>query len=169
MSPSNKLKSHGDVEIVKAQEQRATEVERAEGEKNKTVLISEGKLQAEKMAAEAVKVHGEDEALKLKELAPVQAQIALAQEIGENQGYQQYLISVRQIETSERVGIEQAKALTHADVKVIANSGSATEGLSSLGDLFTSKGGMNFGAMLEGLANTDQGKELLAKITGGNK
>jgi hypothetical protein len=48
------------------------------------------------------------------ELAPVQAQIALAQEIGDNKGYQEYLVTIRQVEAGERIGIEQAHALKGA-------------------------------------------------------
>lgn len=160
-----------DVEVVKAQEQRATEVERAEGEKAKTVLLSEGQLQSEKMAAEAIKARGEAEAeaLKLKELAPVQAQITLAQEIGENVGYQSYLISVRKIESEQAIGIEQAKALTQAEVKVIANAGTPNDGLKGVGELFSSSGGLKLGTMLEGLANTEAGKDIISKFVSDNK
>jgi flotillin len=155
-----------DVEVVKAQEDRLTEIERAEGEKQKSILIAEGKLQSEKMDAEAIKVRGEAEAeaLKLKELAPVQAQITLAQEIGENSGYQSYLIEIRKIEASETIGKEQAQALTRAEVKVIANAGTPADGLKSVGELFSSSGGQKVGSMIEGLVNTEAGKELMNKF-----
>lgn len=156
-----------DVEIVKAQEDRETDIQRAEGEKQKTVLIAEGVLASERMAAEAIQARGLAEAVALreKELAPVQAQITLAQEIGENQGYQSYLIEIRKIDASEQVGKEQAKALTAADVKVIANAGTPGDGLSGIGELFTSSGGQKAGAALEGLVNTPMGKQVLEALT----
>lgn len=156
-----------DVNIVKAEEQRQTEIVKAEGEKQKTTLIAEGNLEAEKRAAEAVLVNGQAkaEAEKLLQLAPVEAQIVLAKEIGENQSYQQYLITIRQVEANQAIGVEQARALDKADIKVIANSGTVTGGISSLGELFTSQGGSNVGAALEGLAQSEIGKQLLDKFT----
>lgn len=156
-----------DVNIVKAQEQKQTEVVKAEGEKAKTVLIAEGILEQQKREAEAILVKGQSnaEAEKLLQLAPVEAQIVLAKEIGENDSYQQYLVTIRQIEANQAIGVEQAKALDKADIKVIANNGSVTDGLSSIGDLFTSKGGTGIAAALEGLAQSEVGKQLLNKVT----
>ena len=155
-----------DVNIVRAEEQKQTEIVKAEGEKQRTVLLAEGQLESERRNAEAILVKGQSvaEAEKLLQLAPVEAQIVLAKEIGENQSYQQYLITIRQVEASQAVGVEQAKALEKADIKVIANNGSASSGLSSVGDLLSSGGGINVGAMLEGLAQTPAGKAVLDKI-----
>ncbi len=155
-----------DVNVVKAEEQKQTDVISAEGQKQKTVLVAEGQLEAEKRKAEAVLVNGQAkaEAEKLLQLAPVEAQIVLAKEIGENQSYQQYLITIRQVEANQAIGVEQARALDKADIKVIANSGTVTGGISSLGDLFTSQGGSNVGAALEGLAQSEVGKQLLDKF-----
>ena len=155
-----------DVNIVRAEEQKQTEIVKAEGEKQRTVLLAEGQLESERRNAEAILVKGQSvaEAEKLLQLAPVEAQIVLAKEIGENQSYQQYLITIRQVEASQAVGVEQAKALEKADIKVIANNGSVSSGLSSVGDLLSSGGGINVGAMLEGLAQTPAGKAVLDKI-----
>jgi len=155
-----------DVNIVRAEEQKQTEIVKAEGEKQRTVLVAEGQLESERRNAEAILVKGQSvaEAEKLLQLAPVEAQIVLAKEIGENQSYQQYLITIRQVEASQAVGVEQAKALEKADIKVIANNGNASSGLSGIGDLLSSGGGINVGAMLEGLAQTPAGKAVLDKI-----
>ena len=155
-----------DVNIVRAEEQKQTEIVKAEGEKQRTVLVAEGQLESERRNAEAILVKGQSvaEAEKLLQLAPVEAQIVLAKEIGENQSYQQYLITIRQVEASQAIGVEQAKALEKADIKVIANNGNASSGLSGIGDLLSSGGGINVGAMLEGLAQTSAGKAVLDKI-----
>ena len=157
-----------DVNVVRAEENKKTEIVKAEGEKQKTVLIAEGQLESEKRNAEAILVKGQAvaESEKLLQLAPVEAQIVLAKEIGENQNYQQYLITIRQVEATQMVGIEQAKALEKADIKVIANNGTVTGGISSLGELFTSQGGTNIGALLEGVSQTPAGKALFDKIVG---
>lgn len=155
-----------DVNIVRAEEQKQTDIVKAEGEKQKTVLVAEGLLESERRNAEAILVKGQSvaEAEKLLQLAPVEAQIVLAKEIGENQNYQNYLITIRQVEASQVIGVEQAKALEHADIKVIANNGTVSSGLSGIGDLLSSAGGTNIGAMLEGLAQTQAGKAVLDKI-----
>ena len=101
----------------------------------------------------------EAEALRLKELAPVNAQIELAREIGENQGYQTYLISIKQIEANRDIGLEQAKALSAADLKIIANEG-------SVGEILSAKGGTQLAAMLEALNQSEVGKKVLDKISG---
>lgn len=155
-----------DVNVVRAEEQKKTEIVKAEGEKQRTVLIAEGQLESERRNAEAILVRGQSvaEAEKLLQLAPVEAQIVLAKEIGENQSYQQYLITIRQVEATQAVGVEQAKALERADIKVIANNGNVSSGLNSIGDLISSGGGINIGAMLEGLSQTPAGKSILDKI-----
>lgn len=157
-----------DVSVVRAEETKRTDIVKAEGEKQKTVIIAEGQLEAEKREAEAILVKGQAsaEAEKLLQLAPVEAQIVLAKEIGENQSYQQYLITIRQVEAAQSIGVEQAKVLEKADIKVIANNGTVTGGISSLGDLLSSQGGTNIGALLEGVSQTPAGKAILDKVIG---
>ena len=99
-------------------------------------------------------------------LAPVQAQIELAKEIGENQGYQKYLLGLEQMKAIIEVGVEQAKALATADIKVITNSGDPITGISSAMDIFTAGGGQSVASLLEGLGQTPTGKRLLNKVLG---
>jgi flotillin len=98
------------------------------------------------------------------QLAPVEAQIVLAKEIGENHSYQQYLITIEQIKANQVVGFEQAKALQTAQIKVISNAGKPTEGISGVMDMFSSNGGQSVAAMLEGLTQTEIGKKLVDKF-----
>jgi len=153
-------------EVARADIDRAVEVVRAEAEKQKTVLIAEGKLESERREAEALRVRGEATAQseKLLQLAPVEAQIVLAKEIGENQGYQQYLVTLRQVEAQQAIGVAQAKSLEQADVKVIANAGDVQQGMTGIGDLFSARGGTAIAAAIEGLAQSATGKALLDKI-----
>lgn len=158
------------VQVVAADQERQTAVIRADGEKQKTVTIAEGTLGAAQLHAQAVEVEGraKGEAEKAVLLAPVQAQITLAKEIGSNPGYQTYLVSIRQIEANQVVGIEQAKALEAAEIKVIANSGNVIEGVSNVMDLLTPKGGTQLGAMLDAFKNTETGKAVISAITNGH-
>ena len=105
-----------------------------------------------------------EEKKKAMQLAPVQAQIVLAKEIGNNEGYQKYLVTIEQVKATQAVGIEQAKALAQAELKVIANSGTVENGMKSIMDVISSTGGTQIGAMLEGLAQSEQGQALLNKV-----
>lgn len=60
------------------------------------------------------------------------------------------------------VGLEQAKALSAADLKIIANEGSVSNGLSKISDVLSSKG--NSASMLEGLNQSEIGKGLIDKF-----
>jgi flotillin len=155
-----------EVKLVQAEQEKAAAVIRAEGERQQTVLIADGKLEEQRRVAEGIGITGaaEAEAKKLMELAPVQAQIALAQEIGDNKGYQEYLVTIRQVEASEKIGIEQAQALKAADIKIIANTGEPVAGVSKVMELFSAKGGTQIGAMIEAVAQTKNGKAVLETL-----
>lgn len=146
----------------------------AEEEKNQKRLDSEAKLIQKQNEAEGLIAEGDAKAaavesmgiaqgnaLKASEMAPIQAQIALAKEIGENAGYQEYLVKIEAIKAELSVGIEKAKALSGSDVKIIANTGDVQTGINSFLDLFSSKGGSQLGALLEGFKNTDIGKDII--------
>lgn len=140
---------------------------KAEEDKQKTVLDAEAKLESEKRNAEGIKAVGQAkaDAEKAMQLAPVEAQIVLAKEIGDNEGYQTYLITVEQIKAGQVVGVAQADALKAAKIDVIANGGTVEAGIKTIGDMFTPAGGLNLGAMLEGLSKTEAGKAVLDKVT----
>ena len=72
------------------------------------------------------------------------------------------------MEAAQAVGIEQAKALEQAEVKVIANAGEPLRGVTKVMELFSAKGGTEIGAMLEALAQTEQGATLLGKLGASN-
>lgn len=146
---------------------RVETIQQAEITKQQDIVTAEGSLQQTKLLAEGIRVEGDAkaDAEKAMQLAPVQAQISLAKEIGTNQGYQTYLIAIRQVEANQVVGIEQAKALTAAEIKVIANSGNVAEGVDSVMGLLTPKGGTQIGAMLEAFKNTDVGRDVVAAVT----
>jgi flotillin len=132
-------------------------------------IEAEGALEAERCVAEGIQVKGAAEAAALKdrELAPIHAQIELAREIGNNPSYQQYLIALRAVEAQQIIGSAQAAALEKADVKVIANAGDTSSGVSNVMDLFTSKGGTHLAGMLEALNQSGVGKDLVNRFTKG--
>ena len=156
-----------EVSIVEAEATKQVAIVEAEGAKQQTVLTAEGKLEAARRNAEGISVEGSAKGAAETAIlmAPVDAQIKLAEKIGSDKGYQEYLLGVRNIEATQAVGVAQAEALTKAQVKVIANGASPASGLSNVMDLFSAGGGTQIAAMLEGLAQSDEGRALLEKFT----
>ena len=160
------------VELEKAADiDRQVRVTQANATRESTTIESEGELQQTINRAKGTQAEGEAKAKaeELLLLAPVTAQVTLAKEIGENQGYQTYLVSLRQIEAGQAVGSDMAAALAKADLKVISNGGGQGEmisGASSIADMFSAKGGTNLTGMLAALAQTGEGQALIGRITG---
>ena len=155
------------VELVKVAEiEKETQIIKAEQIKETLILEADGALEAKRKEAAGIQAEGvaKAEAEKALQLAPVQAQIELAKEIGENKSYQEYLVTIRRVEAEETVGVKQAEALMQANIKVIANSGDINQGFKSISDVLSSKGGTAIGALLEGMNNTEVGGTLLSKL-----
>ena len=154
------------VAVVNAQAAKEVQVVGADAEKQSTTTRAEGVLAAALKEAEGIKARGEAAAAAEQAmlLAPVEAQIKLATEIGSNPAYQQYLVTIRQVEAGEVVGVEMAKAMQHAEMKVIANGGDIQQGIGKLGDMFTPAGGTKLSGMLAALGQTEEGKRLMEAV-----
>ncbi|HIC8860616.1 TPA: SPFH domain-containing protein [Aeromonas hydrophila] len=155
------VKEVGDANIRK----QAAIIE-AEQQKETMIICANGQLEATKRDAEGVTVDGEAQATALKamQMAPVAAQIELAKEIGSNLNYQQYLVALEVVKAYQRVGEEQAKALSEAEMKVMVNGGDVPTGVKNAMELFSPQGGQAFGGMLETLSQTPTGKSLLESL-----
>lgn len=156
-----------EVAIVKAEQDQKVQVVEAEGQRDSTIRIAEGKLEATRKDAQGIEVVGQAkaEAEKALLLAPVNAQITLATEIGSNEGYQKYLVTIRQVEAQEAVGKEMAGAIKAADLKIIANGGNINEGMAGITNMFTPTGGTNLAGMIEALSQTEQGQKVVEAVT----
>lgn len=156
-----------EVAVVKAEQDQRVAIVAAQAEKESQIHIAEGKLAATLKESEGVQALGSAnaEAEKAMLLAPVNAQLTLAKEIGDNQGYQTYLIQIRSIEANQAVGSAMADAIGKADLKIIANSGDVQTGVSNLADVFTPKGGTSIAGMLSALNQTEEGSKLLGAVT----
>ena len=154
------------VAVVNAQAQKEVQVVGAEAEKEATATRAEGELQAALKDAQGIRARGEAAASAEQAmlLAPVEAQIKLANEIGSNPAYQQYLVTIEQVRAGQVVGVEMAKAMQHAEMKVIANGGDIQQGIGKLGDMFTPAGGTKLSGMLTALGQTDEGKRFMEAI-----
>lgn len=151
---------------IKADADKIVQIISAEASKSSTVTKAQGELEAAKLNAEGTRAEGEAKgaAEQAVLMAPINTQITLAKEIGENQGYQQYLITVKQVESNRDVGLEMAKAFSTAEMKIIANGTDIGNGVNSLGKMVSSAGGVNLASMLEGLIQTDTGKALFNSL-----
>lgn len=152
--------------VIDAQANKEQAVIRAEGEKEQTVLVSEGVLKEQENNAIGIEAVGIAKGVAEKEIlmAPVLAQIALAEEIGENDNYQSYLQTIENIGAMRDVGVENAKALETSDMKIIVNSGDVGEGFTNVLDLFTPKGGTKLGTAIEAMSQIPAGAAVLEKF-----
>lgn len=152
-----------DVAVVKAEQDQRVKIVSAEAERDAAIRIAEGQLQATLKNAEGIQAEGtaKAEAEKAFLLAPVNAQLTLAKEIGENEAYQTYLIDIRRVEATEAVGKEMAAAIKDADLKIIANGGDVQSGMAGLTSVFSPAGGTSIAGMLTALSQTDEGKALV--------
>lgn len=167
--------------LINAEEMKKTIEIQSQANKIKVEMDAEAELEAKKREALGVKSIGEAEAEVIKakgiseaeskkqmELAGVTAQTTLAEKIGENKPYQDYLIRVKEVEVSQVVGVAQyqamAEALSKADLKLLVNSGDVNSGIGKLSDIFTSKGGSQLNGLMESLKQTDEGKSILSLL-----
>ena len=152
-------------QVIAAEAERKSMEERAEGQRKAAELQAYAEqVTAEKGAignlalaaadAQGISAIGKAkaEAEQQMQMASVTAQTELALKIGENTGYQQYLLNNKQIEVNGDVGIAQAKALEKADIKIVGGKGSET--------------GLSIGSLLTGLITTDAGKALVERVAG---
>ncbi|MCI0533537.1 hypothetical protein L0Y49_04960 [bacterium] len=153
-------------QVRQAEITKDQQVVAAEQDKQTRVIKADGMLTEKQREAEGIRFLGnaKADAEKAMQLAPVQAQIELAKEIGSNAGYQQYLAMIEGIKAYIVVGGEQAKALQVAQIKVIANTAKPVDGVRSVMDLFSSTGGTDLGAMVEAFAQMPLGKVVLGKL-----
>lgn len=169
-----KITRERDMEVKRVEQVKQAEITKdqqivvAEQDQQTRVIIAEGVLEAKRREATGIQVEGEAMAVaeRLMQLAPVQAQIELAKEIGQNPAYQQFLTVIESVKAHIAVGTKQAEALQGADIKVIANTGNPIGGVSKVMDLFTSKGGTELAGMVEAFAQSPLGSILLGKVVG---
>ena len=167
-----KARVNAEAKVVVAEEDKKAAEHRAEADFIVKTKEAEANLVADKKSAEGTEAKGRAEAEVKKSigLAEVEPQISLAKEIGENTGYQEYLVRIETIKAEQAVGVEQAKNLGNAQIKIIANAGgNVQEGVKSVAEIFSAKGGQSLGAMVEAFAATEVGQQVIGKLMGGKK
>ena len=168
-------------EIIQAEMiKRKIEI-KAEADKFQVETEAVAKLEAQKKDAQGIQAVGEAEAKiiaakgtseaeaeKARQLASVIAQTELAKEIGENQGYQDYLIRVKTVDKEQIVEVAKAdamaRALQNADLKILANSGDVQSGMNKFSDILSAKGGSQINGLVESLKQTDEGASIMSML-----
>jgi len=119
------------VAITLAEQAREVARVNAEGTKLKAVTEAEGARDAALLNAEGIAAKGkaDGEADTARLMAPVNAQVELAEKIGENKDYQDYMVRIKQVDANKDVGIAQAAALQKADIKIVTTATDAASGL----------------------------------------
>ena len=138
------------IEIIRAEEQKQKSIIDAEGAKAQVELEATW----EKMRIESIWI------AKAKELdyigtaeAKNKAQMADALNVFTTASLW-FMVKQLEVELAEVVDLEKAKALQHADIKVISTWKNGWEWVNSFMDLFSANGGTNIGAMVEAAKNT---------------
>ncbi|MDR2731431.1 MAG: hypothetical protein LBB81_11115 [Treponema sp.] len=163
-----------DTDAVKYQTETKAEADKNAKEKEASAIKTYKDAEAEGIKAVGF---ANADAEKQMQLARVTAEITLAEKIGNNEGYQEYLVNLETIKQQANVTIEQAKYnaevgkaqalnLNRADIKIITNTadGNVGGGVSKVMDLFSPQGGTALSGMMEAFAQTDAGKSVLAKF-----
>lgn len=147
---------------------RAADVVAADADKQVAIATADGEKQAMELKATGnlALATADAEGKRLEQMATVSPQIELAREIGKEEGYQGYLARIEQIKQNGLVGVEQAKSLGNAEIKVFANAGGGNiaDGLSSASGLFNPSAGLGLGSALEAFGATEEGRKILDAI-----
>jgi len=181
-----------DAAIVAQNQRKEQTIITADAEKYRVEIDADARLIAKKKDAEGIKEVGTADAAvidaqgsaeakviqakglaaaegeKASGLASVVAQVELADKVGDNVEYQNYLIRLKGVEVAGEVGkvqySELAKAMNGADLKLLVNSGDVESGMSKISDIFSSKGGSQLNGLLESLGQTKEGQGLLSLL-----
>ena len=174
---ANIVKTEADkkVAILNAEAQKQQVELTAEATKTQVELKAEADLTAATNEAKGIEAKGKANATSrdLLEKAQVAGQIELFNKVNKDKEYQEFLVRQRQVEAMEKIGVEQAKNLSGADIKIFANAGSVADGVTQAGKVLNPKTGLDLGSMLESFASTPIGSEvtksIVEKISGKDK
>ena len=160
------------VAILNAEANKEQTLLNAEAQKQQITLKAEADLVTATNEAKGTEAKGKAQALaqELAKKASVQDQVTLAEKVGENKPYQDFLIAQKQIEVQgdvmKAVGVAQANNLSGADIKMFVSSGSVPEGVSKAAGIFSPDNALNIASMLEAFKSTPMGAEIVDKLLG---
>ncbi len=155
-----KLEAAAKAEQIELEGNAEAKVTTVKAEANAKQIELEGAAEADVIASKGA---AEAEAESAMQKAKVAGEIDLAKEIGENEGYQTYLIQIQQVKSGQEVGIANAAALEKAGIKMLIQNGDVAEGITGIKDIFGPKGAANLSATLEALGSSEIGQTILKK------
>lgn len=161
-----------EMDVLETERTRQAEIEKksqtiiAETQKRKLEIESAGQLAANENEAKGIEAKGkaQADAEKRYQMASVEAQAALAQEVGDDQEYLAYLIRTKQIDAAKLVGLKQAENLSNADIRILAGAGDVSTGVGKATGILSPNTGFNMASLLEALGTSEEGQQLLASI-----
>lgn len=138
----------------------------ANADKTRIELKADADLKAATNEAKGIKLKGEStaNARELLEKAQVAGQIELKEKVTGDKDYQDFMIKQAQVEAMEKIGVEQAKNLSNADIKIFANAGSVADGVTQAGKVLSPKTGLDLGGLVESFASTPVGSEITKAV-----
>lgn len=159
-------KVNAEASVIKAEADQKVVIVSAEATKTQVELKAEADLTAATNEAKGMEAKGSAtaKARDLLEKAQVAGQIELFNKVNKDKEYQNFLVKQRQVEAMEKIGVEQAKNLSGADIKIFANAGSVADGVTQAGRVLNPKTGLDLGSMLESFASTPVGGEITKKV-----
>lgn len=182
------IEVNAEASVIRAEAEKKVSVVKAEAEKEQTILKASAKKEqveleatAEKTSielraeaqytaatneAKGIEAKGKASAVSrdLLEKAQVAGQIELFNKVNKDEKYQNFLVEQRKVEAMEKIGVEQAKNLANAEIKIFANSGNVSEGISQAGQILGTNSGLNLSKTLEAFASTPIGQEVTSGI-----
>ena len=167
------------IELIKADEQKQKVIIDAQADKEKVELAATADKIKVELAATAEKTKIESIGIaRAKELdyigtAEAKNKTQMAEALNAfSQESIDFMKKQLDVNLSEIVDLEKAKALSKADIKVISTWKNWGEWVKSFMDLFSANGGSNIGAMVEAAKNTmweEKVNELIGKVIGKKK
>lgn len=163
------------VAVTNAEAAAAVLVKQAEADANVVEKNAQAQLTAAQRSAEGQLATGKAaaEAHRLMLEAPVTTQLQLADGIGANESYQNYLIRQEQVKADKDVGMEMAKAIGNAKLTVMAtgganDAGSVMDGVNGLARILSPKTGTQMAGMATAMSATPEGQQLLDGLAQSN-
>ena len=171
---ANVVKTEADkqVAILNAEANKEQTLLNAQANKEQITLKAEADLVTATNEAKGIEAKGkaQAQATELAKKASVQDQVTLAEKVGENKPYQDFLIAQKQIEVQgdvmKAVGVAQANNLSGADIKMFVNSGSVPEGVGKAASIFNPDTALNLASMLEAFKSTPMGADIIDRLLG---
>lgn len=171
---ANVVKTEADkqVAILNAEANKEQTLLNAQATKEQITLKAEADLVTATNEAKGIEAKGkaQAQATELAKKASVQDQVTLAEKVGENKPYQDFLIAQKQIEVQgdvmKAVGVAQAQNLSGADIKMFVSSGSVPEGVGKAAGIFNPDTALNLASMLEAFKSTPMGADIIDKVLG---